>query len=72
VNYASKNSLLNCIGQLGLLRMSPRKERANKIERTPATNDVVLIRSPATWTRKARHGTKIYEQWPGPKKKSPS
>jgi len=34
--------------------------------RTSTTNDIVLSRSPATWTWKARHGTKIYEQWQGP------
>jgi len=27
-----------------------------------------LFRSPATWTRKARHGKKIYEQWQGQRK----
>jgi len=43
--------------------MSPCKSRANEVVRTPTTNDIVLFRSPATWTRKARHGTKIYEQW---------
>jgi len=36
--------------------------------RTPTTNDIVLFRSPATWTRKARHGNKVYEQWQSPKK----
>jgi len=41
--------------------MSPSKARANEVERTPA-NEIVLFRSHATWTRKARHGTKIYEQ----------
>jgi len=30
--------------------------RVNEVERTPATNDIVLFRSPATWTRKVRHG----------------
>jgi len=48
--------------------MSPSKARANEVVRGPATNDIVLFRSPATLTRKARHGTKIYEQWQGPKK----
>jgi len=38
--------------------------------RTGTTNDIVLFRSPATWTRKARHGTQIYEQWQSPKKKA--
>jgi len=33
-------------------------------------NDIVLFRSPATWTQKARHRTKIYEQWQGTKKRS--
>jgi len=42
--------------------MSPSKERANEVERTPTINDIVLFRSHATWTRKARHGMKIYEQ----------
>jgi len=42
--------------------MSPSKARANEVERTLATKDIVLFRSPATGTRKARHGTKIYEQ----------
>jgi len=41
--------------------MSLNKARANEVERTPTTN--VIFRSPATWTRKARHGTQIYEQW---------
>jgi len=36
----------------------------------PAMNDIVLFRSPATWTRKARHRTKIYEQWQGPKERA--
>jgi len=43
--------------------MSPSKAQANEVERTPTTNDIVLFRSPATWTRKGRQGTKIYEQW---------
>jgi len=47
--------------------MSPSKARANEVERTPTTSDIVLFRSPATSTREARHGTKIYEQWQGPK-----
>jgi len=34
----------------------------------PAKIDIVLFRSPTTWTWKAWHGTKIYEQWQGPKK----
>jgi len=38
--------------------MSPSKERANEVERTATSNDIVLFRSPATWTRKVRHGTK--------------
>jgi len=37
---------------------------------TLTTNDIVLFRSPATWTPKARHGTKIYEQWQGPRKRA--
>jgi len=41
--------------------MSPSKARANEVERTPTTYDIVSFWSPATWTRKARHGTKIYE-----------
>jgi len=43
--------------------MNPSKMRANEVERTPTTNDIILFRSPATWTWKARHETKIYEQW---------
>jgi len=39
--------------------MSPSKARANEVVRTPIANDIVLFRSPATWTWKARHGTKI-------------
>jgi len=50
--------------------MSLNKAQANKVERTPTTNDIILSRSPTTWTRKARHGTKIYEQWQGPKKRA--
>jgi len=49
--------------------MSPNKARANEVERTPTTNDIVLFWSPATWTRKARCGTKIYEQWRDPMKR---
>jgi len=49
--------------------MIPSKARANEVARTPTTNDIVLFRSPATWTRKARHRTKICEQWQGPKKR---
>jgi len=45
--------------------MSPSKARANEVR--TSTNDLVLLRSPATWTRKTRHGKKIYEQWQGPK-----
>jgi len=41
----------------------PEKARANEVVRAPTTNAIVLFRSPATWTRKARHRTKIYEQW---------
>jgi len=41
--------------------MSPSKARAHEVERTPAMNDIVLFRSPATWTPDARNGTKIYE-----------
>jgi len=48
--------------------MSPSKARANEVEKTLATNDIVLFRSPATWTRKARHGTKVFELRQGPKK----
>jgi len=50
--------------------MSPSKAQANEVVRTPTTNDIVVFRSPATWTRKARYGTKMYEQWQGPKKES--
>jgi len=50
--------------------MSPSKVRANEVEKMLATNDIVLFRSPATWTRKARNGTKIYEQWQGPKNRA--
>jgi len=46
------------------------KARANEVERTPTTNDIVLFRSPATWTRKARRGTKIHDQWQGPNKRA--
>jgi len=44
--------------------MSPGKAQANEVERTPITNDIVLFKSPATWTRKARYGKKIYEYFP--------
>jgi len=43
--------------------MSPNKARANEVVRTPTTNDIILLRSPVTGTRKARHGTNIYEQY---------
>jgi len=36
----------------------------------PATNDMALFRSRATWTWKAGHRTKIYEQWQGTKKRA--
>jgi len=42
--------------------MSRRNVRVNKLVRTLTSNDIVLFRSPATWTRKARHGRNIYEQ----------
>jgi len=41
--------------------VSPSKARANEVVRTPTANDIVLFRSPATWTEKARLGTKIYD-----------
>ena len=63
MNYVLKNTVLSCIGQLGFWWMSPSKARANEVERSPTTNDIVLFRSPATWTWKARCGTQIYEQW---------
>jgi len=50
--------------------MSPSETRANEVERTPVANDIAYFRSHAAWTRKARHGTKIYEQWPGPKERA--
>jgi len=50
--------------------MSLSKAAANEVERTPTANDIVLSRSPATLTRKARRGTKIYEQWQGPNKRA--
>jgi len=50
--------------------MSLCKARANEVVRTRTANDFVLFRSPATWRRKATHGTKIYEQWQGPKKRA--
>jgi len=64
--------------------MSPSKVRANDVYRTSTTNDIVsiikmiifycgimvLFRLPATWTWKARHGTKIHEQWQSPKKRA--
>jgi len=43
--------------------MSPSKARAIEVERTPTTDGIVLFRSPATWTRTARHGMILYEQW---------
>jgi len=49
--------------------MNPSKARANEVVGTPTTNDIVLLRSSATWPE-ARHGTKIYEQWQGPKKRA--
>jgi len=62
--------ILNWIGQLWLWWMSRSKARANEVDRTPAANHIVLFKSPATWPRKVRHATKIYEQWQGPKKRS--
>jgi len=49
--------------------MSPGKARANEVVRTSTTNDIGLFRSPVTWTRKAKHGAKICEQWQGSKKR---
>jgi len=49
--------------------MSPSKARANEVEKMLASNDIVLFTLPATWLWKARHGTKIYEQWQDPIKK---
>jgi len=31
--------------------MNPSKARANEVVRPPTTNDIVLFRSPVTWTR---------------------
>ena len=45
-----------------------KRERTKSWERLLRTT--VLFRSPATWTRKARHGTKLYEQWQGPKERA--
>jgi len=50
--------------------MSPSKARANEVVRTPTTNDIVLFRSSATWTWKAGHETKIYEQLQGTKNRA--
>jgi len=50
--------------------MSPSKARAKTVEKTPTTNDIVSFRSPATWTREARCGTKIYEQWQSAKERA--
>jgi len=50
--------------------MSPSKARANEVERTLATNDIVLFRSLATWTRKVWHEINLYEQWHGPMKRA--
>jgi len=62
MNHVLKNT--NCIGQLELWWMSPStaRPRANEVVRTPTINIIALFRSPATSTRKARHGMKIYEQ----------
>jgi len=50
--------------------MRPSKAKAKKVERTPTANDIVLFRSPATWTRKAwnEHILTVTR----PKEKSPS
>jgi len=45
------------------LRMSSSKARENT-----CYERYFLFRSPATWTRKARQGTKVYEQWQCQKK----
>jgi len=47
--------------------MSQRKALVNEVKRTLATNDILIQ---VTWTRKARHGTKIHEQWKGPQKRA--
>jgi len=39
--------------------MSLSKARGNEVERMPATNDIVLFRSSATWTWKAGYERKI-------------
>jgi len=50
--------------------MNLSKARANEVDsRTPTTN-IVLSKSPATLTQKARRGTKIYEQWQGPNQRA--
>jgi len=41
--------------------MSPSKARVNEVERALEPNDSFWFRSPATWMRKVRHGTKILE-----------
>jgi len=51
--YELFSKIINCIGQLELSWMSQSKARANEVERTPATNDIVLFKSPVTRTRKA-------------------
>jgi len=50
--------------------MSPSKTQANEVKIMPVTNDIILFRSPAIWTWKAGHETKIYEQWQGTKKRA--
>ena len=65
-----KNDLLQRGARAFLKRISLSKALANEVERTPTTIYIVLFRSPAIWTRKARHGMKIYVQWQGPKKRA--
>jgi len=55
--------ILDWRGQLGLWRMSPSKAQANVFERTLTTIDIFFIQVTSKWTRKARHGTKVYEHW---------
>jgi len=61
VNYAKKYLNAQLQRAAWALTDEPSKARANKVERTLATNDSFWFRSPATWMRKARRGTKILE-----------
>jgi len=70
MNYVLSNTYLHSTARTLMDEPVPCKAWANEVVRTPTTNDILLFRSHATWMRKARHATKVYEQWKGPNKRA--